>query len=201
MTLDNHNIDNQFVRIYDVWAKKTPLYAKKYEKDVIKAMCDFGKGTTEVSDAKGKILGAAYETLIIALFIGLYSKKKADFTPYEDTKDCGQPIQYWGNLDSKKLRHAYPRLREYIFIALVSRTPEIDWIELDKGNLTINEVVSMLMDTMEAYINYGLSVLAEKLKEDESYFYNKNSFLDIFMQLTNPDIEKITDTDAAESLD
>lgn len=33
---------------------------------------------------------------------------------------------------------------------------------------------------MEEYINYGLSVLAEKLKEDEGFFYNKNSFLDIF---------------------
>ena len=40
------------------------------------------------------------------------------------------------------------------------------------------------MDTMEEYINYGLSVLQEKLKDDADYFFNKNSFLDIIMGLT-----------------
>jgi hypothetical protein len=176
--------------IYDVWARKTPLYQKEYEKKVIKILVDFGKGTNEASEAKGKILGAAYEVLIMAFFIGLYSNKKVPFGPYDETKDCGQPIQYWGNLDSKKLRHAYPRLREYIFIALVAKTPSIDWIELDKGNLTVNEVVSLLMDTMEEYINYGLSILLDKIKEDEGFFYNNNSFLNLFMEITDPDKEK-----------
>ena len=176
-----------YTKIYDVWGRKTPLYQKKYEKDVIKIMVDFGKGTNEASASKGKILGAAYEVLIMAFFIGLYSNKKIPFGAYDDTKDCGQPIQYWGNLDSKKLRHAYPRLREYIFIALVAKTPSIDWIELDKGNLTVNEVVSLLMDTMEEYINYGLSIIYDKIKGDEGYFYNNNSFINIFMELTDPD--------------
>ena len=175
----------EYTRIYDAWARKTPLYKKDYEKDVIKAIIDFGKGTNEVSAAKGKILGAAYEVLIMAFFIGLYAGKKVPFGEYEDTKDCGQPIQYWGNLDSKKYRHAYPRLREYIFNALVARTPSIDWVELDKGNLTVNEAVSLLMDTMEEYINYGLEVLKDKLK-DEGYLYSNNSFLELFMELTDP---------------
>jgi len=39
---------------------------------------------------------------------------------------------------------------------------------------------------MEEYINYGLSIIAEKLKEDESYFYNKNSFIDIFKDIIHP---------------
>ena len=55
---------------------------------------------------------------------------------------------------------------------------------------------------MEEYINYGLSVLAEKMKEDEGYFYNKNSFLDIFKGLTHPKQEKGDGTeDVPESLD
>ena len=58
------------------------------------------------------------------------------------------------------------------------------------------------MRTMEEYINYGLSVLAEKTKEDEGYFYNKNSFLDIFKGLTRPKQEKGDGTeDVPESLD
>lgn len=79
-----------------------------------------------------------------------------------------QPIQYWGNLDSKKGRKAYPKLREYMFLSLVARTPDIDWIALDKGQRTVDETVNMLMLTMEEYINYGLSVLAEKIKESAS---------------------------------
>ena len=89
-----------------------------------------------------------------------------------------------------------------MFLSLVARTPDIDWIALDKGQRTVNETVNMLMLTMEEYINYGLSVLAEKLKEDEGYFYNKNSFLDIFKDLTRPKQDVAEETeDAPESLD
>ena len=87
-------------------------------------------------------------------------------------------------------------------MSLVARTPDIDWIALDKGQRTVNETVNMLMLTMEEYINYGLSVLAEKLKEDEGYFYNKNSFLDIFKGLTRSKQDKAEEEeDAPESLD
>lgn len=187
MAQEGNNYKNEmFTRIFDVWTRRTPAYEKHFETEVIKPLTDFGVGTNEASEAKGKILGAGYEALIMAYFIGLYSNKKNELDKYIDQKDLGQPIQYWGNLDSKKGRRAYPRLKEYIFISLVARTPEIDWIALDKDELTVNEVVSLLMMTMEEYINYGLSILADKLKEDESYFYNKNSFIDIFKELTNP---------------
>ena len=184
---DKKSNKDAFTRIFDVWARRTPSYEKHYEQEVIKVISDFGKGTNEASDAKGKILGAGYEPLIMAFFIGLYSNKRIPFDPYADLKDLRQPIQFWGNIDSKKGRRAYPRLKEYIFIALVARTPEIDWIELDKGNRTVNETVALLMTTMEEYINYGLTIIAEKMKEDESYFYSKSSFIDIFRELTSPE--------------
>ena len=188
--------------IFDVWGRKTPSYEKHYETEVIKPLADVGIGTNSVSEAKGKILGTIYEVLIMAFFIGLYSNRKKPLGDYVDLKDCGHPLQYWGNLDSKKGRKAYPKLREYIFISLVARTPDIDWIALDKGQRTVNETVNMLMLTMEEYINYGLSVLAEKMKEDEGYFYNKNSFLDIFKGLTRLKQEKGDGSeDVPESLD
>ena len=188
MAFENKKFNEDiFTRIYDVWGKKSPSYEIHYEKEVVKPLTDFGLGTNEASEAKGKILGAGYEALIMAFFIGLYSDKKVPIDQYADIKDLGQPIQFWGNIDSKKGRKAYPRLRDYIFIALVARTPEIDWIKLDKGEWTINETVSLLLNTMEEYINYGLSVMAEKLKEDEGYFYNKNSFIDLFKELTHPE--------------
>lgn len=133
----------------------------------------------------------------MAFFIGLYSNKRLPLSKDSGIKDLGQPIQYWGNIESRKGRKAYPRLREYMFIALVSKTPEIDWLELEKGNRTLNETVNLLMSTMEEYINYGLSVMEEKIQEDETYFYNNSAFLDIFRRLTAPEnIEGLgSDTD------
>lgn len=191
--IDKIKTQDSFVRLFDLWAKKTPSYETHYESEVIKPLSDFGKGTNEASDAKGKILGAGYETLIMAFFIGLYNNRMMPLDEYADVKDLGQPIQFWGNIDSKKNRHAYSRLKEYIFIALVARTPEIDWISLDKGRVTTSETVALLMITMEQYINFGLSVIYDKIKNNDGYFYGKNSFLDIFIELTRPKTENCDD--------
>ena len=51
---DNKFNQDAFARIFDVWARKTPSYEKHYEQEVIKVISDFGKGTNEASDAKGK---------------------------------------------------------------------------------------------------------------------------------------------------
>ena len=111
----------------------------------------------------------------------------------------GQPIDKWGNLDSKKFRHAYSGLRSYIFIALVAKT-EIDWIALDKGDIKVSTVVTNLIETMEEYANYGFSVMEEKLKADPSYFFSHRSFLDIFLQLTNKQSEIFTEDEEPEDL-
>ena len=192
------------VSAFESWGKKTPSYEKHFEESLIKSLTDFGKGTNEASDAKGKVLGAGYEALIMAFFIGLYSDKRLPLSKDAGIKDLGQPIQYWGNIESRKGRRAYPKLREYMFIALVSKTPEINWLELEKGNRTLNETVNLLMSTMEEYINYGLSVMEEKIKVDETFFFNNSALLDIFRQLTAPeelDSSNADNSDEPEPLD
>lgn len=196
---DNISDKDAFVTLYELWGRKNPSYEKHYEDEVIKKLADFGRGTNEVSDAKGKVLGAGYEALIMAFFIGLYANKKRPLDEDEPLKDLRQPLQFWGNVDSKKGRKAYPRLREYIFMALVVRTPDIDWFEVDKGRWTLSEAVSLLMMTMEQYINYGLSIMKDKMDEDENYFVNPDSFLTIFKNLTAPTDEEI-ESDEPESL-
>lgn len=196
---DNISDKDVFVTLYELWGRKNPSYEKHYEDEVIKKLADFGRGTNEVSDAKGKVLGAGYEALIMAFFIGLYANKKRPLDEDEPLKDLRQPLQFWGNVDSKKGRKAYPRLREYIFMALVARTPDIDWFEVDKGRWTLSEAVSLLMMTMEQYINYGLSIMKDKMDEDENYFVNPDSFLTIFKNLTAPTDEEI-ESDEPESL-
>lgn len=171
-------------RIIDIWGRRNPRFEKKYEQSVLRVISDYGIGASENTGAKGKVLGAGYEPYIMAFFMGLYSNRRLPLSEDSDElKILGQPLDKWGNLDSKKFRKAYSGLRSYIFIALVAKT-DIDWIALDKGDIKVSTVVTKLIETMEEYANYGFSLMEEKLKEDRGFFYSHRSFLDIFLQLT-----------------
>jgi hypothetical protein len=187
-------------KIIDVWGRRNPKFEKHYEQSVIRVLADYGIGASEHTDAKGKILGAGYEPYIMAFFIGLYANKRIPLPEDSDeVKGLGQPLDKWGNLDSKKLRKAYPKLREYIFISLVAKT-KIDWIALDKGEIKVADVVTQLIKTMEEYANYGFSIMADKLEADKGYFFSKRAFLDIFMELTDKHEETDDGDDEVEPL-
>lgn len=172
-------------KLIDIWGRRTPKFEKKYEQSVMRVISDYGIGASETTGAKGKVLGAGYEPYIMAFFIGLYADKKLPLSDDSvELKVLGQPLQYWGNLDSKKFRKAYSALRSYIFIALVAKT-DIDWIAIDKGEIKVSTAVSKLIETMEEYANYGFSVMEDKLSKDKGYFFSNRSFLDMFMQLTS----------------
>ena len=188
-------------KLIDIWGRRNPRFEKKFEKSVLRIISDYGIGASENTGSKGKALGAGYEAYIMAFFIGLYANRKLSLSDDSDNlKVLGQPIQFWGNLDSKKFRKAYSGLRSYIFIALVAKT-DIDWIALDKGNIKVNTVVTSLVETMEEYANYGFSVMEEKLKEDSGYFFSNRSFLDIFLQLTDKHATRNDNEEEIESLD
>lgn len=204
METDNNEELQKEELIFNIWGRRTPRFEKKYEQSVLRVISDYGIGASENTEAKGKILGAGYEAYIMAFFIGLYSGKKLPLSDdNDDTKVLGQPMDKWGNLDSKKLRKAYPKLRDYIFNALVAKT-DVDWIALDKGAIKVSAVVSKLVSTMEEYANYGFSVMEEKLKNDKTYFFSQRAFLDMFMQLTEKkedDVQKSpADDNAVEPL-
>jgi len=168
-------------RIYDIWARRNPKFEKGIEDSVLRVITDYGVGASENMGNKGKVTGAGYEGYIMAFFIGLYCDSRKKIRGI--FKTLGQPIQYWGNLDSKKDRTAYPKLREYIFTALVAKT-DINWIEVDKGNIKSSKAVDMLMETMEEYANYGFHVIEDKLKEDPGAFFNNTAFLNLFLNIT-----------------
>lgn len=191
-------------KIIDVWGRKNPRFEKKYQrvgdkKKIIEIITDYGIGASENTNAKGKVLGAGYEAYIMAYFIGLYSNKRLPLSEDpNELKTLGQPIEKWGNLDSKKNRHAYPGLRSYIFMSLVAKT-EIDWIALDKGDIGVHNVANKLILTMEEYANYGFAYMQEKVDDDPGYFFSNRSFLDIFLQLTQKE-ETQTENEELEEL-
>ena len=177
-------------KIIEKWGRRNPRFEKRYEQSVMRIISDYGIGSSGNMNAKGKILGAGYEPYIMAFFIGLYADKKIPLSEDSDeVKGLGQPLQFWGNLDSKKDRKAYHNLRSYIFIALVAKT-DIDWIALDRGDMDPGFVVTALVKTMEEYANYGFSVMEEKLSGDKGYFFSNRAFLDLFLQLTDKSAEQ-----------
>lgn len=191
---------NKDDKLLDIWGRKNPKFEKKFEQSVMRVISDYGIGASEHANAKGKVLGAGYEPYIMAFFIGLYSNKRLPLSEDSDeTKTLGQPIQFWGNLDSKKFRKAYSKLRTYIFVALVAKT-EIDWIALDKGDIKVGSVAASLLETMEEYANYGFTVLEEKLNEDKGFFFSHRAFLDIFLQLTSKEESCDDNKDSPEEL-
>ena len=186
--------------LYDLWANRNPQWEKRYEDSIIKNFCDYGRGATSLREDRGMVFGGDYEIFIVAFFIGLYFNQKRPLI--EDTqkrKTFGQPIQYWGNLDSVKGRKAYPKLREHIFTALVART-DIDFIALEKGEITSRKAVDMLMQTMEEYANYGFHFIKEKGEDIPNYFYKEDAFLGIFLQF-DASVAESTDVEEPESLD
>jgi hypothetical protein len=169
--------------LYDVWARRNPKWETRFE-EIIHQFTDYGIGTTELTTARGKTFGAGYELFIYAYFVGLYANKKRELTG--DSKPFGQPIQFWGNLDSKRFRKAYPRLREYIFTSLIAKTDELDLIALEKGEVSDRKAVDYLIDTMEQYANYGFYYIEEKLQSNPNSLYKNTGFLNVILDLVQP---------------
>ncbi|MBO4574629.1 MAG: glycoside hydrolase family 15 [Bacteroidales bacterium] len=187
-------------KLYDLWAARNPQWEKRYEDSIIKNFCDYGRGATSLREDRGKIFGGGYEIYIVAFFIGLYfNQKRKLIADSQKKKTFGQPIQYWGNLDSVKGRKAYPKLREYIFTALIART-DIDFIALEKGEITSRKAVDMLIQTMEQYANWGFHFMEDKLTDDPNYFYKETAFLEVFLAFDAPSVNT-SDDDEPDSLD
>lgn len=173
--------------LYELWGKRNPRWEEKYQDSVISIFADYGKGVNQYNEVKGKTFGAGYEVFIIAFFIGLYYNQKKPFV--EDAskvKQFGWAISNWGTQESRLGRTQYPRLREYMFAALVAKT-DIDLIALDKGDIKPSKVVDQLIDTMEQYANFGFDFIKDKLEDDPNCFFKETAFLRVFLSFL-PDI-------------
>lgn len=186
--------------LYDLWGKRNPEWEKKYEDSVINVFVDYGKGVTQWGEARGKIFGAGYEIFIIAFFIGLYyNQEKPLIEDKSKRKSFGWAICNWGNQEARNGRTPYPRLREYIFAALIARS-DIDFIALDKGEITARKAVDILIDKMERYANWGFDFIKEKMEDNPEYFFNESSFLRIFLDLMNQSKNQEAEDDMPEEL-
>lgn len=180
--------------LFDAWSKKNPEWEKKYAELLMEPFTDYGRGTSQYTVSRGKIFGAGYEMFIIGFFIGLYFDKTRKLPEDKSKrKDFGHPIMFWGSQEGKlKLgRTSYKKIQEYMFAALVAKT-DIDFISLEKGDITVNDAANALKNKMEEYANYGFHYLEDMLENDPNSLFKDSSFLKIFTSFVCED-NKIED--------
>ena len=185
--------------LYELWGKRNPNWEKRYAESIIDVFTDYGRGTTQFSDDRGKIFGAGYEIFIIAFFIGLYSNQTKALTEDKSKiKSYGYPIKNWGNQENKLGRMSYSQIREYMFAGLVART-DIDFIALDKGEITPQRVVDQLINKMEQYANFGFDYIHERMEEQPDCFFKEGAFLQLFLEFLNKEEQGSIDSNDDDS--
>lgn len=189
--------------LYELWSRRNPEWEVRYQESVINLFSDYGKGVNQFGEARAKLFGAGYEVFILAFFIGLYSNRTKPLV--EDNakrKHFGWAISNWGMAEPRLGRSQYPLIREYMFAALIAKT-DIDFIALDKGEITQRKVVDDLIKKMEEYANYGFDYIQEKLEVNPNYFFKDTAFLRVFLNfVTSNNSEDNDEADIVpESLD
>lgn len=186
--------------LFTLWAKRDPNWDKRYESTIMNSFTDYGKAYTQLVDIRGKIYGPGYEMFIIAFFIGLYFNKTKPLPEDKSkVKHFGWPISNWGGNQNTHIgRVPYKQLQEYMFAALVART-DIDFIALDKGEITPRSVVDKLERKMEEYANFGFDYIQERMDEQPDYFFKDGAFLRLFLAFLKPkNDDKSEDDDTPE---
>jgi hypothetical protein len=186
--------------LFDAWGKKSPEWEKKYAELLMEPFTDYGRGTSQYTVSRGKIFGAGYEMFIIGFFIGLYFDKTRKLPDDKSKrKDFGHPIMFWGSQEGKlKLgRTSYKKIQEYMFAALVAKT-DIDFISLEKGEISVNDAANSLKHKMEEYANYGFHYLEDMLEDDPNSLFKESAFLKIFTSFISEDNKKEDDIENFE---
>ncbi|MBD5420811.1 MAG: hypothetical protein HDR47_06230 [Bacteroides sp.] len=75
-------------------------------------------------------------------------------------------------------RNKYVAIQRYIFAALVART-DIDLVEYDKGNVSTEDAVNMLMETLNEYANGGFYYINEILAQQNDFFASSENVLSL----------------------
>ena len=84
-----------------------------------------------------------------------------------------------------------------MFAALVAKT-DIDFISLEKGEISVNDAANSLKYKMEEYANYGFHYLEDMLEDEPNCLFKDSAFLKIFTSFIS---ENNNDEDEIENFD
>lgn len=176
--------------LYDAWleCRNSQFESEPFLEPIIKRYCYWHGGTDEKVDIKGKVFNAAYEIYIYAFFLGLYAGKRRPLIGAK--RDFSMEMKRWGsiNLSIFPNRKTYPQIQKYVFAALIAKS-DIDLLAIDRGDMTIQEGVNILMKTLSEYANGGFYLMRDKMSAIPDYFDGQQSFLSFISKYAQQPLE------------
>jgi hypothetical protein len=170
--------------LFDKLKTRIPRYSERF-KDLFESLSQKYGAEGEKKISLGKHFSTNYELYMFAFFLGLYNKEYHPIPQDEKKTDFSHHIQFWGS-KSRMDRKDFTHIQEYIFSALLAKT-DIDIIALEKGEISEDDAVKQLIQTMESYTNGGLTLIREKIEDNPNYFLQPTAFLNMIL---DSDLEK-----------
>ncbi len=167
--------------LFDKWKTKIPRYDEIFREPLFDSLTKKGGGSERTKVDLGKHFSNNYELYMYAFFLGLYNNEFVPFPEGSKKADFSHAIQHWGSKSGRLERKDFTVLQEYIYTALIAKT-DVDFVALEKGDITEDEVVRQLIQTMEGYTNGGLTLIKEKQEENSNFFLQPTSFLNMILE-------------------
>ncbi|MBP7508991.1 MAG: hypothetical protein KA807_14355 [Prolixibacteraceae bacterium] len=166
--------------LFDKWKTQVPKYSEEFRKLLFDPLSKKGGGSEKSKVDLGKHFSNNYELYMYAFFLGLYEDEYIPIPETSKKDDFGHPIQFWGSKAGRLERTDFTILQEYMFIALIAKT-SLDLLALEKGEVSEKDAIKELLQTMEAYTNGGLTLIKEKLDENQNFFLQPTVFLNMIL--------------------
>ena len=169
--------------LFAKWKTRIPKYSEQH-KDLFASLSQKYGAEGEKKISLGKHFSTNYELYMYAFFLGLYNDEFIPIPDGDKKVDFSHHIQYWGSKTTVSSRKDFTNLQEYLFTALVAKSA-IDFIALEKGEITEDDVIKDLIKIMEGYTNGGLTLIKEKVEDNNNYFLQPTAFLNMILEIKN----------------
>ena len=151
------------MKVFNKFCEKIPKYDKRYSISLFERLTQKGGGGQEKMKSVGKQFENNYELYIYAFFLGYYNGTKKPLGKVHKT-DFSHPIGRWGYKARSLERENHTWVQKALFIAAAN---ELDGeiISYEKGDLSLDALVTLLITIVEEYTNGGLEILEEKIED------------------------------------
>lgn len=164
--------------LFDLWKEKVPNYGVNFKPLFELVALNGAQGGNRMG--LGKHFDTNYELYMYAFFLGLYENEFSPIPQGVNKVNFSHHIKFWGNKTNTS-RNDFSVLQKYMFAAIVAKT-DIDFIALEKGVKSADEVVKDLMNTFESYTNGGLTLIQEKMEANPNYFLQSTAFMNMIVK-------------------
>jgi len=167
--------------IFEIWKTRIPKYSEEFSESLFQSLSKKGGGSEKSRIDLGKHFANNYELYMYAFFLGLYRNEQIPISNGQKKVDFSHHIQYWGSKGNRFDRKDFTKMQDFMFMALVAKT-DVNFIALDKGEISVTDVVKGLITTMESYTNGGLTLIQEKVEDNPNFFLQPTAFLDFLVE-------------------